>query len=222
MTNLRRSNFQAHPFHLVPLSPWPLLTCIALYTLTCDLLHGLVYIKRGSSEQSSDEKQDKQNEDNQAKDSLSETLKKLEEIDRNEVADRVDKGLPVRPKDFKSAQEIEKEYPTFFDEDSGNSGNKKQGYAELRDYLHEELAALPGTKETSTMEASIDRETKKPKSSSSDMSEDLAASQQEKASSSEPSKSSESKKERPIDYVIGLEQEQRDTEMPPFNDPGDS
>ena len=218
MTNLRRSNFQAHPFHLVPLSPWPLLTCIALYTLTCDLLHGLVYIKRGSSEQSSDEKQDKQNEDNQAKDSLSETLKKLEEIDRNEVADRVDKGLPVRPKDYKSAQEIEEEYPSFFDEDSGNSDNKKQGYAELRDYLKDELAALPGTKsETSTIEASTDRETKKPKSSSSDQSEDHAASLQEKTSSSEPAKHSESKKESPIDYVV----DKMETEMPSYTDPED-
>jgi hypothetical protein len=34
MTNLIRSNFQAHPFHLVSPSPWPLFTCIALFTLT--------------------------------------------------------------------------------------------------------------------------------------------------------------------------------------------
>jgi len=34
MTNLTRSNFQAHPFHLVSPSPWPLFTCIALFTLT--------------------------------------------------------------------------------------------------------------------------------------------------------------------------------------------
>lgn len=34
MTNLNRSNFQAHPFHLVSPSPWPLFTCIALLTLT--------------------------------------------------------------------------------------------------------------------------------------------------------------------------------------------
>ena len=34
MTNLTRSNFQAHPFHLVSPSPWPLFTCIALLTLT--------------------------------------------------------------------------------------------------------------------------------------------------------------------------------------------
>ena len=34
MTNLIRSNFQAHPFHLVSPSPWPLYTCIALLTLT--------------------------------------------------------------------------------------------------------------------------------------------------------------------------------------------
>lgn len=34
MTNLIRSNFQAHPFHLVSPSPWPLFTCVALLTLT--------------------------------------------------------------------------------------------------------------------------------------------------------------------------------------------
>ena len=34
MTKLTRSNFQAHPFHLVSPSPWPLYTCIALLTLT--------------------------------------------------------------------------------------------------------------------------------------------------------------------------------------------
>jgi cytochrome c oxidase subunit 3 len=34
MTNLDRSNFQAHPFHLVSPSPWPIFTCIALLTLT--------------------------------------------------------------------------------------------------------------------------------------------------------------------------------------------
>jgi cytochrome c oxidase subunit 3 len=34
MTNLIRSNFQAHPFHLVSASPWPLFTCISLLTLT--------------------------------------------------------------------------------------------------------------------------------------------------------------------------------------------
>jgi hypothetical protein len=34
MTNLTRSNFQAHPFHLVSPSPWPLFTSISLLTLT--------------------------------------------------------------------------------------------------------------------------------------------------------------------------------------------
>lgn len=34
MTNLTRSNFQSHPFHLVSPSPWPLYTCIALLALT--------------------------------------------------------------------------------------------------------------------------------------------------------------------------------------------
>jgi len=34
MTNLVRSNFQAHPFHLVSPSPWPLYTTISLLSLT--------------------------------------------------------------------------------------------------------------------------------------------------------------------------------------------
>lgn len=34
MTNLTRSNFQAHPFHLVSPSPWPLYSSISLLTLT--------------------------------------------------------------------------------------------------------------------------------------------------------------------------------------------
>jgi len=34
MTNLTRSNFQAHPFHLVSPSIWPILTCVSLLTLT--------------------------------------------------------------------------------------------------------------------------------------------------------------------------------------------
>lgn len=34
MTNLTRSSFQSHPFHLVSPSPWPLYTCICLLTLT--------------------------------------------------------------------------------------------------------------------------------------------------------------------------------------------
>ena len=34
MSNLYRSVFQGHPFHLVSPSPWPIFTCISLYTLT--------------------------------------------------------------------------------------------------------------------------------------------------------------------------------------------
>ena len=34
MTNLTRSIFQAHPFHLVSPSPWPIYTSISLLTLT--------------------------------------------------------------------------------------------------------------------------------------------------------------------------------------------
>ena len=34
MTNITRSYFQAHPFHLVSPSPWPLYTSTALFALT--------------------------------------------------------------------------------------------------------------------------------------------------------------------------------------------
>lgn len=34
MTNLTRGSFQAHPFHLVSPSPWPIFSCISLLTLT--------------------------------------------------------------------------------------------------------------------------------------------------------------------------------------------
>lgn len=34
MLTLKRSEFQAHPFHLVSPSPWPILTCFSLLTLT--------------------------------------------------------------------------------------------------------------------------------------------------------------------------------------------
>ena len=34
MLNINRSHFQGHPFHLVSPSPWPILTCISLFTLT--------------------------------------------------------------------------------------------------------------------------------------------------------------------------------------------
>ena len=38
MTNLTRTNFQAHPFHLVSPSPWPLFTCFSLLALTTGIV----------------------------------------------------------------------------------------------------------------------------------------------------------------------------------------
>jgi hypothetical protein len=46
MLNLNRSNFQAHPFHLVSPSPWPLYTSISLFTLTTSAalsFHGFAF-----------------------------------------------------------------------------------------------------------------------------------------------------------------------------------
>lgn len=48
MTNLIRSNFQAHPFHLVSPSPWPIYTCISLLILTTTgvlTMHGFINAK---------------------------------------------------------------------------------------------------------------------------------------------------------------------------------
>ena len=46
MSNLIRSSFQAHPFHLVEPSPWPLYSSISLLELTTELvftMHGFMY-----------------------------------------------------------------------------------------------------------------------------------------------------------------------------------
>lgn len=46
MANLNRSNFQAHPFHLVSPSPWPLYTSLSLFSLTTSAVlsfHGFAY-----------------------------------------------------------------------------------------------------------------------------------------------------------------------------------
>ena len=46
MSNLIRSSFQAHPFHLVEPSPWPVYTSVSLLELTTELvftMHGFSY-----------------------------------------------------------------------------------------------------------------------------------------------------------------------------------
>ena len=40
MTNIARTQFQSHPYHMVEPSPWPLLTSFALLTLT---VSGVLY-----------------------------------------------------------------------------------------------------------------------------------------------------------------------------------
>ena len=50
MTNLLRSKFQAHPFHLVSPSPWPILTSFSLLILTCSgvlTMHSFIAAKQG-------------------------------------------------------------------------------------------------------------------------------------------------------------------------------
>ena len=43
MTNLTRSTFQAHPFHLVSPSPWPVYTCISLFAINRKFSSGKIF-----------------------------------------------------------------------------------------------------------------------------------------------------------------------------------
>lgn len=47
MTNLVRSNFQDHPFHLVSPSPWPLFTSISLLNLTTSAVLSMHNFNKG-------------------------------------------------------------------------------------------------------------------------------------------------------------------------------
>ena len=50
----------------------------------------------------------------------------------------MDKKLPDSQKGFNGeAKQLKKDYPTFFDEDSGNT--TKEGLDQLKDYLEEEV-----------------------------------------------------------------------------------
>jgi len=62
--------------------------------------------KRGSDEQSTDQLENEQNEHKQAKDSLTETLRKLNDLEQKDIGERIDKGLSVRPKEFKEAKDL--------------------------------------------------------------------------------------------------------------------
>lgn len=200
MTNLIRSNFQVHPFHLIFPSPllyisivevifnirgvlknngfsliiliyFNILLRILEFLLLTKYGNGFVFInkKRGSNEQSTDKTQDKEIENRQAKNLLNDTLNKLSDLEQKRVPEDLDQGKSIPSKDSKTAKQIEEQYPSFFDEDSGNSDNKKQGYSELKEYLQEELDSLSSIKETSVMEESTDRDTKKPKPSSNEI-----------------------------------------------------
>lgn len=57
------------------------------------------------------------------------------------LANKLDKELPEPAKKNNTyVKELEKEYPTFFDEDSGNS--TKQGLKEIEEYIHGEKKSL--------------------------------------------------------------------------------
>ena len=172
--------------------------------------HGLVFIKRGQGEQSTSAAQDKENENREAKNVLSDVLKKVEDLEKKEVPQKLDSGggNSIPKEDWDTVTDIQNRFPSFFDEDSGNVDDKKQGYADLKEYLKEEIKALP-MPESSKDEVAIDRDSKKLKDSSSEPSkpstsleesvvkpsEDTSSDSNKKASSSESSKPSTSKEE---------------------------
>ena len=135
-------------------------------------LIGFVFInrKRGSDEQSTSKTQDQEIEKREAENTWDDTLKKLKDLEDKRVLEDIDEGKPVRPRDFATAKTLEEQYPSFFDEDSGNSNNKKQGYNELKDYLEEELNIIHRLERISINPESSDRESKRSKPMSSDYS----------------------------------------------------
>ena len=101
-----------------------------------------VYIKRGIEELSKDnDPTEEEEEAAEEMDDIAETQSRIKELLGKGVAERVDRGLPVPVKDFKSLQEIKEEYASYFDEESGND-TVSDALKEVDVYLEEEFGKL--------------------------------------------------------------------------------
>ena len=111
-------------------------------------------MKRSRKDYEMDNESEEKN--NESEEKNKESDKSIEEVSKEKIndhlknmADRVDKGLPISVKDYKTLEDIKEAFPTFFDEDSGNSSNKREGLEQLLDYLDYEFESQPNDKKAS-------------------------------------------------------------------------
>jgi len=118
-----------------------------------------VYIKRGRDNVS--DKQEENKRITEALEDMVSTKSKIKDLIDKGVIDRVNRGLPVSHKDFKSLEDIKKEYDSYFDEDSGNT--VKEGLEEVAEYLEEEITSLSRKKPSQDLNTPLEDESKKRK-----------------------------------------------------------
>jgi hypothetical protein len=138
MTNLTLNNFNL-PFPVSLTLPlhFNLLFPISLVSL----FSPIIYVKRSINDISDNNNDDDQGDDiNDELEDITRTKFTIKDLKDKGVIDRVEQGLPVRPKDFSKLQEIKEEYESYFDKESGNSLN--EGIKEVEEYLDEELESL--------------------------------------------------------------------------------
>lgn len=103
----------------------------------------LVYIKRSREDVTNEENVSNEENKKQTNDELEDMTSiksKIKDLTDKGVIDRVEAGLPVPHRDFKTLEDIKKEFESYFDEDSGNT--LKEGLGEVAEYLEEEIASL--------------------------------------------------------------------------------
>lgn len=215
------------------------------YILLRFLISEFIFIKRGIEDITQDsqidvDKEKKEKiEQKEAKeeelDDLADLEEKINDLNNKGVGDRLEKGLPVKPSDYKTYEKIKEEFSSYFDKESGKT--PKIGLNEVQEYLQDEKETiLEGMASLNLNEKVLkkqkvddsdrldkENEEKKNKSSSSSSSSSTnKLDEEDKSSSSNKNLSPETSnpnpnKETPTEYVESLSQ----TEMPSYIDPED-
>jgi hypothetical protein len=124
----------------------------------------LIYIKRSLGNVAKEEEEtteEKKSEINEEIKDMTDIKSKIKDLTDRGVLDRVEAGLPVRPRDFKQLEDIKKEFESYFDPDSGN--NLKQGLKEVSEYLGEEIANLSKDKPSEGSSTPLEDDSKRRK-----------------------------------------------------------